>query len=178
MKKSYLFFALLLGCLAVLVITGWYPVARVNGRIITYARWTRLESAATRMASIDAQSTGGAGTAVAEAQRNTLTFLIENILIASEGKTIVPDLAAKSRARVRDATREASTLGQSAEMTFGLNRRDFEKFILIPQAMREILEEELTAQKKDFDAWFTDVKQNASVDVFFVPFAWDGTEIQ
>ncbi len=176
----------LLGCVAVLTFStlfffGTYPIAIVNGRVIT-ARQFRIASAGASTYYQNVLTSYGQGKEIpkrmhqAELEAGTLTDLIENELIAEKLNT---DLGKELPYLLSDklgAVDNSPDLKKVAA-TLGMRWDDFKRDILISQAMRDILSEHLFLKKEKADDWLEGAKKSASIILFSLKFSWDDIKV-
>lgn len=171
------------GILLILVMTGLYPVALVDGSPIFQRTWKKAQNAAKTFTNAQAQSSRADPIdftssenqeLLLDVMRGTLTSLIEDSAIRQKGDEVVDGLGVLSRERVADALRQVKDPAAAAKLVYGLSLDDFRELVLLPQARRDVLKEVLKEGGQDFDSWLRDVKGSLTVRLFFVPFRWDG----
>lgn len=170
------------------VIAGWYPVAVVDGAPILHRTWQKSRSAVTGFTNAQRHSVGMQpldfsssenSSILREIERDTLTFLIEDLIIQKEGRELHRAFEALSRERAAEALkRGGEDLSRAAEFVYGLSLQEFRELILYPQARIETAHEFLQESGLDFEAWLANAKKSAKVRLMFVPYSWDGEAIQ
>lgn len=166
-----------------IVMAGVYPVALVNNSPIFYRTWEKAQDAAKRFSNAEATQGGGTpinfsspknSNLVKEIQKNTLTRLIENKILAEKGETIVDGFEVLSKERVADVLRQNPDIKKAAEAVYGLNMQDFKQLVLMPQARIDTANEIFSEKGASFDAWFVQAKKDTSVKLMFTSFRWTG----
>ena len=187
MKKLLLIIAALFFLFIFISILGWYPVAIVNGRFISYSAWRSAEHAERQFITAQKLKNGGkeinlnesaASEFLVTIRRSTLTFLIEDAIFKGEGERMIHGFAQESKQRVARALEYGQNVAAAAKALYGLNRDDFIALVLLPQARRDVIREYLAEQGKGFDEWALEIKKHTHVQLFLVPFTWDGEEVK
>lgn len=187
MKKLFISFVAAVFIFGGAAISGFYPVALVDGAPIFFKTWQKAEKAAIRFIAVQgsARGVGPVDFYAAEnadlllgAKRDTLTFLIEDKILQQEGETAVEDFEAASAKKVAEVFQESVSIQQGAELLYGLSSDDFNELVLLPQARRDVLSEAFAAQGRDFEQWFREVRKKKNVRLLFVPFVWNGEVVQ
>lgn len=172
---------------SIFFLTGFYPVALVNGQPISYRTWEKAQRGAINFANAQAQRAGrasidffapGYGELLHAVRRDTLTFLIEDIILAQEGKKAVGEFKFLVEDRVREAMASSRSLEGGARLMYGLSLAEFRMLVLSPQARRDVVSEALAGGTKSFDEWLFEVKKRKMVQLFFVPFRWNGERVK
>jgi len=172
---------------SIFFLTGFYPVALVNGQPISYRTWEKAQRGAINFANAEAQRAGrasidfsapGYGELLRAVRRDTLTFLIEDAILAQEGKKVVDEFNFLVEDRVRKAIAGSGSLEGGARLVYGLSLVEFRMLVLAPQARRDVAGEALAGGTKSFDEWFFEVKKRKMVQLFFVPFRWNGERVE
>lgn len=181
MKKWLIIGGSIFALFVVVAVWGVYPIAVVDGHTISFASWKAAERASVKFAEAQlkarAVSRGLDETTRFSISRDSLLFLIEDVVVSEVGPRVVPDLEKKAGARVLDAIQGKSEIVQGAEAMYGLNRQEFISMVLMPQARKDILRETFTARGESFDDWISLAKKSAGVRLIFVPFSWDGEKL-
>ncbi len=161
---------------------GYYPVAFVNGEMIT-ARALQDEHAAafqyyirtlTQKPEFDPRSPE----VQRELRRASLHDLVDKELISQElERRVGKDLGAAVAGRISGANLDNKVLADAAKLLYGLELADFKEMVLVPQAKKELLEGSLFLEQKKFDAWLAEAEAAASVTILTPEFAWDKTKV-
>lgn len=185
--KRNAFIVLFIGVSLALVLRGFYPVAVVGERMIFYRTWQKTEEASKRFINASIQSSGQEELInfslpehqekLREIRRSALSFLIENEVLRQEGPNILENFEKESKKRVV-ALGSGEAVANAARIVYGLKINDFERLVLLPQARQDVAREALAAQGKDFSDWFLKAKQKKRVRILFMPFEWNGEEVQ
>lgn len=188
MKRIIIFIAgVFFLLLAVLFFAGWYPIARVEGRLITFRTLRKAEQAAQNFANAEFQKSGMKPVDFSSAEnasflrdieRGTLTFLIEDKILEKEGAGLKHDFAVRTDRRIDDALKKGGNMEAAARLVYGLPFKDFRTFVLEPQARRDIAAEIVKEQDKDFFLWFAEKKKNARVRLYFMDYRWNEEKVE
>lgn len=170
----------------IVVMTGFYPVAIVEGTPIFQRTWRKAEDAAKNFIKAEAVKSGKAidlsssenADFLLEVKRGTLTFLIEDLILQKEGGKVIDGFERLNKERVDTALREGENLEQASRLVYGLDLKDFVSLVLLPQARRDVLQEALGEKAQDFNVWFLSVKKSKQVRLMFIPFRWDGEVVR
>lgn len=182
MKKLIILFSLVGIAGFVVYGFGLYPVASVNGTVIFARTWSRMLDAEKRVVNVRAYASHAQlvdfsspknAQLLGVIRKNTLAFLIDSVLMNSEGLAVVPALEQLSVERVNDELAKSRVSEQTASAVYGLDLATLKETVLVPQAQQEILDQTLAAEQKNFDDWLLGVRGRAKVRFFFVPFQWD-----
>lgn len=178
---------LLLGCVAVLFAAalfffGIYPIAMVNGQIIT-AKQFHIASAAASTYYENMLKTYGQGKEdvksinQAELESGILSGLIEDELIAEKLNTDLGKELPYVLNEKLGAVDNSADLKNAAATLYGMSWDDFKREILVSQAMRDILSEHLFLKKEKGEDWLASAKKSASIILFSSKFGWDGSKV-
>lgn len=173
--------------LLALIAVGIYPVAIIGTTPIFARTWQKAENAAKSFEFAQARARGAKAVdfslaenreLLLEMKRGTLTFLIEDAIIIQKGEGVIDGLGTLSRELALEALRSIDDLGSAARAVYGLSTDELRDLVLLPQARKDVLKEALSERNQDFDTWLRDAKKRARVRLMFVPFKWNGEEIQ
>ncbi len=184
-RKIYVLFLVVVMSGLVIVFlatTGRYPIAFVNGDVITLRRLVQNYQAATLYYE-GALKVYGADRDVAqyaEAQdieTAVFTQLVEASLVAKGAREEAGrDLPRLVDEKVKRYDGDAS-LREAAESVYRMWFGDFKREVLVPQAKRDVLAGRLYLKGETFDAWLENAKRSANVVVLSNRFYWDGEKI-
>lgn len=177
--------------LAVFVIArvGAYPVALIENTPIFYSTWKKAVESGERFINASAKSRVGGKAVdfnapenaelVRSIKKESLTALIENVIMQQEGERIIRGFRVLALERTKNALQDSHTDSErAARFVYGLSLEDFEDLVLLPQARRDVLKEVLGEQSQAFDVWFQGIKKTKQVRLLFVPYGWSGEEVR
>ncbi len=158
-----------------LVKNGYFPVAKVNGRLISYstvkenievARRLHQSGLAGESPEMDVLLSRGHGQVLVQ---NALDSLIANTIMRT---SVSKEVLAKARGEVDGnfSGKNESGLAESIGTIYGWDLEKFKERILEPQALRQIMTQEKGPD--DFNNWLNDAKSKANVSIWFLPFEW------
>ncbi|MBI4086190.1 MAG: SurA N-terminal domain-containing protein [Candidatus Liptonbacteria bacterium] len=184
--KPYIVF-LLIASVALFVILlisfGYYPIAAVNGRLISKRTFLKNYGAAAAyyqnvLKTYQQNSLTEKTASSDDIQRSVLTQLIENgIVEAGARKEAGADLNALVEEKISQASKEPG-FDKAVQTLYGMNLDDFKKEILAPQAERDILTGRLFLKGGNIDDWLRDAKKSAKVIIFSPQFRWNGDIVE
>lgn len=163
---------------------GWYPVALVGVRPIWAAdfrenvRGTKqfYESQGRASKDPEIQKRVTSPEAKKEIERGVLQAMVEDALIRSASKALrIGNVSARLEEKVgraSESTESPQDLDRGVFLLYGWRFEDFKKRVLLPQARRELVQEELKKRGEDFDAWLGSIRGNARVSVFTAGLDW------
>ncbi len=194
-KLYIVFFVIIgLGTAAVsFVSAGYYPIAVVNGNIITASTFTNNYDVvstyynnllkAYRTASSTVQSDSGQASSTLPAltpsqiQKSVLSGMIENILIENGArKEMGNDLNRLVDEKVSQAS-EGPDIAKAVKTLYGLSMDDFKNKILVPQAERDILTGSLFLKGQKIEDWLTAEKKSSTVIILSGKLYWNGNDV-
>ncbi|KKU06060.1 MAG: hypothetical protein UX07_C0008G0029 [Parcubacteria group bacterium GW2011_GWA2_45_30] len=187
MMRILILFFFFFGIFAILAITGFYPVALVDGAPIFYRTWKKAENAAIRFVNASAKASGGTSIdfsrqenaeLLLSVKRDTLSFLIEDKIISVAGERVWGDFAVRAKQEVEAAFRKNPGVLEGGKAVYNLDRDDFLKLIFMPQARKDVLTETFRARGQNYEEWLRLAKKSASVRLYFVPFKWTGERVE
>lgn len=170
-----------------LFFTGLYPVALVNSQPIFFRKWRKAQEGAMHFMNAQSRAAGkkpidffatGYGELLRGVRRDTLTFLIEDAVLAQEGKKIVDGFGRVVEGRVREAVGGAPNLERGAKAMYGLPFDDFRELVLVPQARKDVISEAFAGGARSFDVWLREAKRKKMIQLLFVPFRWSGERVE
>lgn len=171
----------------VAIVTGFYPVAIVDGSPIFFRDWEKARDAATHFINMQLVAAGDDpidfslfdnNELWAQVQRDTLTTLIEQKIISQEGVKSIDGFTTLVFQEYSRAVNSEEDIERGGKLLYGLEFDDFRTIILIPQAQRDVVAYELKRQGREFDSWFAEAKKKKNVSLYFVPFEWDGERVK
>lgn len=187
-RKPILFFAIPITIFLIVIMTGLYPVALVEGSPIWRRQWLKAEVAEKKLTNTQAKSFGfkpvnftvsGNQDLLRVLKRDTLTALIEDKIISVEGKKIIENFEDLSQKRLMDTLQSGGAdFNQAVRTVYNLSLKDFKNLVLLPQARRDVLRVFLASEGKNFEEWLKETKHRKEVKLFLVPFRWAGEEIK
>lgn len=166
-----------------LILAGWYPVAFVNGTMVTARRFA-LEYKANDSYSrrvlekYGAEAFGSAPPTPAEIEASSMQKIIEDILVQDGAKREVgSDLGALVENKLNQIKID-SDLQKAASELYGYHKNDFWNFVLVPQAKADILAGRLFLRGEKLEDWLKTAKKSSTVFIFSSQFHWDGEKVE
>ncbi|RJP44345.1 hypothetical protein C4587_02095 [Candidatus Parcubacteria bacterium] len=156
---------------------GYYPVLLVGDRFVSARRFSRGYDAASTyyrnlVETYDPGAPAEEKLKPEDIQLSVLEQLVENVLVAEEAERRVGnEFSALVRSKVQKFGDDPE-LEKAAAVLYGLHYRDFEDFVLVPQAEREILAGRLFLEGEKLEAWLEEAKKSARVVMFSSAFKW------
>lgn len=183
-KPQIVFFFIAIAILVafLLVSTGYYPIAFVNGSFVSAQQFETSYGASMRYHAQAVKTYGAGGEAEyefseQEVEASVLTYLIEAELVRiAASREVGSDFGPLVEDKVGRYENDPG-LARAAEALYGLTFPKFRMEILIPQAERDIFTGRLFLRGQTFDAWLTEEKQDARVFIFSRRFRWDGGKV-
>lgn len=185
--KPYLIFSglIIIGLfIFALISQGFYPIATVNGKIITaHAFWQKYQTQSAYFQNFSEKIMAGLGEDTPPPTANdfksqALTELIENILIkAGAEKELGSDLDVLMATKLEKVP-DDEDFKKAIASVYGANLSDFRDDFMVPIAREEILSGRLFLKGEDFNDWLLKAKTEAKVKIFSDEFTWDGVEVQ
>ena len=162
-----------------LIRIGWYPVALVNAQLVWGYSLDKEYSSALKYYSQMLNTYKGKEVSdkqikkiKKEVKQATLDKIIEKMIIANNANELIGDDKTKLiEAKVKKYLQDPK-LKAAASALFNLSFDDFKAIILVPQAEREILEEQFSSENRDFKSWLKNQKKEAKVYLFTKEFIW------
>ena len=158
-----------------LVKNGYFPVAKVNGRLISYSTVKENIEVARRL-----HQSGLAGNSPEmdmllsrdhgpELVKSALENIIANAIIKTSASK---EVKAQARREIDSNFGGVgkSGLADSIRTVYGWNLDKFKRRILEPQALRQILVQE--KGRDNFNKWLGETRAKATVSIWFLPFEW------
>jgi len=179
MRKAVFSFLAFLLFMAFAARSGFYPVALVEGTLIWKRSWRTAEEASRRFLAAkiyEAEkvvfdfSSPENQPILRDIKKDTLTFLIEDVVLERGGSELLPDFKELTKKRVDGVFAERPDTSEAALVLYGLDGQGFEKLVLIPQARIDVLKDALG---NEFDLWFSEAKKKANVQLLLLPYRWD-----
>jgi hypothetical protein len=132
---------------------GHYPLAIVNGDIVSASHFNEEFAAAYRYYSLSLRGEKNVDLRgrefVREIRRATLNDLLEKALISQELESRVGgELSRLVESKLAAQKIDRRSIEESAKVLYGLTLADFTQLVLVPQAEREILEGRLFLENK------------------------------
>lgn len=175
----------------IFIAIGWWPVATVNGSVITFAQFSKNYDIAVHFYQSELKlgqkdiSLLNTEKAKTEMRQAVLESAIENELIDKELKKQLSDgdLVFMISEKINKVDLSSENFKKGVEMLYGLSPDDFRELILMPKAKEEILQGRLflkdSSQISEMDGWLKEEKIKAKVFIFIPGLFWskDGVNI-
>lgn len=181
--------AIALSLIIMILSFGYYPIALVNGHIITAHAFELQAKAVTRYREVAAETYVVATTTPATSSTSTiatgmdmptsiLDALIEDQIVRGGLNQLVGDGAQRIvREKVQKYESNPELHGASVQL-FSLTPEVFAESILTPQAEREVLSSKLFLQGQTLNSWLKDARKTASVRIFSGAYKWNGDRVE
>ena len=172
-----LFLAVVVAVAAYAVFRGTYPVVVANGTIISNETYENKYAAAFSYYRSALATYTDANAEFGEAERRelrraVLEGLIEEALIHEELLRREPkELGAVVENKIAKALADPDFPGATRTL-YGLTSGGARRYLLVPQAEREILEGRLFLEKRELEEWLTAAKRSARVTLLVPGFSW------
>ncbi len=185
-KQIILLAIILVACvIAVVIAFGYYPIASVNGHLVSAATFrtqlaaarTYARSARTTYQDVPSTTIQFAATDDADLARVVLDTVVENSLVHEGLHTVVGTGADNIVTEKVDQYGSGGDLASASKALFGLSLDTFRSEILVPQAEREVLGSKLFLEGKTITTWTQDARVAATVRLYSPQYSWDGTQV-
>lgn len=156
-----------------LVKNGYFPVASVNGEVISYrtvkdnaevSRRVYTQGLAGSSPEMDALFSRAGSK---ELIKSSLESLIANTIIK---KTISPEIQSRADQEIKDNFKETASVANSVKNIYGWDIQTYKNRILEPQALLNVLSQE---KGDGFDDWLKAEKTKTEVKIWFLPYRWE-----
>lgn len=165
---------------------GYYPVAVVNGSVISANEFERVATAAlhfyvksSEAAKRRTLTPEEVDALYAEIRRGTLDKLIGERLVDAE---LMARLGERAAVLAEEKVDMASSdeLRAAVPALYGIVYADFRDMLLVPEAKVEVLKESLGVDSIDAQTWFSSARDNARVMIGLPKLVWQngGVEIK
>ncbi len=187
LKKRFIYYFIITGALItasgiVFYMAKIYPVALVNGSPVWYRTWERSLGGTAHALAVQARANNTPFTPdallISAVRKETLSSLIENKIIISQGRVLVSQFDTETEKRVAKAVGGSPNIEKGAQFMYGFSAANFHDLILLPQARREVVHEELMRVNISFDAWLSGDKKKSRVHIFLPDMQWTGDDIK
>jgi len=187
MKKFFIITAVFFLIFIAAAIGGFYPAARVDDTFISFRTWRKLEEASKHFANVELVRRGERPINFAAAENSqllidgrieTLTALVEDVLIINEGRRAIADFDAKSEQLTATAAKKNNAIKKAVESLYGIAYDDFLELVLLPQARRDVLSKTFEERSLHFEEWLRGAKKQASMRLYFTGFRWNKEKIE
>lgn len=180
-----IFFLLIFGGITAygVVGLGYFPIALVNGKIITERQYKQSISAVLNY--YEAADKTYQNLKIADMLKNkdevkklALEQLVENAIINQElKKRLGNNLEAIVQQKLTEV-KNNQDFSKAASALYGLNFDDFVNLFMRPVAERELLDGKLLLEKSDVNTWLKDAKTSARVTVLVSNYFWQDGEVK
>jgi hypothetical protein len=161
-----------------LIRNGYFPVARVNSKFVSYKTIKENVEVSRR---IYKQGQAGASEELdnlfsprnyRELEKKSLESLIINMVVKDSA---TKESLAKVDYEISTNFKNSANTANSVKTIYGWDMATFKKKILEPQALWNILRSE---KGSGFEEWLRAEKNEASVKIMFLPFKWEEGELK
>jgi hypothetical protein len=162
---------------------GYFPVAIVNGGIITEREYEGSVAAVVNYYQSAGKTYKGLNINALlkdqdEVRRLALDQLVENTIIDRElQKRMGKDLEPIVQQKLSDI-RKNQDFSKAASALYGVSFDDFINLFMRPIAERELLDGKLLLEKSDVISWLTRAKATASVTMLVPGYSWGVGEVK
>lgn len=166
------------------VSNGHYPVASVNGALISKRKFEKdyrataiyyeniIQTYSPEFSEENPKLTSR------DLQMTVLNQLVENVLVRTAvQKEFGSDLEKFLDSRLDDFDNDED-FKTAATTLYGLNFNDLRAEVLVPQAEHDLLSSQLLLRGETFEDWLAAAKQSSDVTIFSFRFYWDGDEVK
>lgn len=184
--KPYFIFAVIVaaGLLVVFFISaGFYPIAVVNGTLISARSFSREYQAADlsyhkALDTYGKKAFGDRELAQGELQALAMQSMVEDILVADGARREAgSDLGSLVDSKLSQLGSDAE-LEKAASNLYGLTKDEFWKLVLVPQARRDVLAGRLFLRGQKIDDWLADARKSAKIFIFSSQLHWNGQKVE
>ena len=163
---------------------GYFPVARVDGSTIYYRDVTSFVAAAENFKNLP-----GADPKIVEelekgqddAHRAVLEELIIQRLISLGADEFDPNEVEKkiqeNLSQVLSGT-DREQLEQAASRLYGMSFDDFTEAVVLPEIREIVIRQSVESRGETFDAWLEERMKNTAINIYFLPYRWNGTMLE
>lgn len=191
MKKQIIYFLgaiLLIVSVIIIIRSNGYPIASINGRMITAEYYSiALESGRAfygkdpELAERLSTEPGFQAEFENDLKRATLDAIIKyeisrDELIAIIGEAVALEEVSKKVEEVEAGKTENTDIAVSE--LFGIDWSTYKLIVIEPEAYKAILKEEIDSRGLDFNIWFNEKLKKAEVEIFLSGFKWSGTNVE
>lgn len=153
---------------------GYFPVAKIGGKFISYNTVKENMDVSKRIYSNGLAGSSPEMELIFKRGNESLLFrsvfesIITNEIVKSE---ITDELLAKADKEIKSSFDEKSTasIASLVKQVYGWDISKFTERILEPQAILDVLTKE---KGTEFNKWLDSSKKKADVSIWFVPFEW------
>jgi len=181
MKRYWIFLSIVCITIAVAYVVreGYYPIAMVGNTLLSARDFSKQFEAA-RTYYHKAQTIYGASSTspIVNLEESVFESLIEDALIHAEVEKEVGKEAPRMVADRADTFLKDTELLAAAEAVYGVNKEEFRKIVLVPQAEREMLTGKLFLRGMGLTDWLASAKQKERILLLVPGFRWAGGEIK
>jgi len=158
---------------------GYFPVAKIEGKYISYNTVKENIDVSKRIYSKGLAGSSPEMELIFKRGNESLLFrsvfesLITNEIIKS---VATEDLLSKAQKEMKNSFDDKSTasIASLVREVYGWDVSKFSERILEPQALLDVLTKE---KGINFNNWLESSKKSASVSIWFVPFEWNGGKL-
>lgn len=182
MKKkiaiAWLIIVILLGGV---FLSGWFPVASINGETVWYKEFNEQASALERFEAKKLEV--AKENALSEDASKTIHRTVLGNIIANQvaenyinAHLDAANLESRANQAVEDAVKNTpnpETLPQAAEVLYGWSVDELKKYVFYPQALQNELRAEIEKSGKSFEDFMTEEIKKTNVKLYFVPWKWE-----
>lgn len=181
MKRYWIFLSIVCVTIAVAYVVreGYYPIAMVGNTLLSARDFSKQFEAATTYYRKAQTAYGASSTSpVSNLEESVFESLIEDALIHTEVEKEIGKEAPRMAADRADTLLRDTDLLAAAEAVYGLDKEEFRKMVLMPQAEREMLTGKLFLHGMGLADWLAAAKQKERILLLVPGFRWAGGEIK
>lgn len=176
-RRGFVFASALLFIVSVAVFGyGFMPILKVEGEFITYSKFLKVYGAFKSYDRILQQTM----TDDKALKKRALESLIEDRFIGILIQKTNANLKFEARQNVEKAVLDMKdfSLEEAARKLYGLSASDFKKFVLVPEAEKDLLIKHYEYNKSELDGLWDQLERAAQVKIYYPGFYWENGEVK
>lgn len=155
---------------------GFTPILKVESEYVTYAKFLKIYGAFKTYDQISQKNI----TDDKELKRRALASLVEDRFIDLLIQKTNANLKLEAQNNVEKAILDMKdfSLDEAASKLYGLSAADFKKFVLIPEAEKDLLIKHYEYNPSDLDGLWDQLGEVAEVKIYYPGYYWEKGEVK
>ena len=172
-KATIIIFSLIILTALFLRVRSSLPILKVKGESLRWEDFSKNKEGLVRFRDLSKNSASND-----DIGKGVLLSFIENTLVRKELESVgIKDTDAEKMADGVISGEGRDKIEAASLQLYGWTTEDFGKFVLIPQARRNLLDDEFQRKNIDFESWLEKSLPEARISIYLFRWKWSGSDI-
>ncbi len=157
---------------------GFLPVITVGGASVSLSELLKIEGALSKFDRLSQRTPSSDSAINKKAIGNIIEQKFLDILIQNTDTGLTTQAQKLVEDTVHDSQNKGIAISQAADTLYGLSESDFKKYILLPQAKRDVLVAYFNNDQSRLKQSWTAIYKNTAVKIYYPGYHWQNGEVK